>query len=73
MHHSVCMNPVILVDVDIRPSPLPPSSKGLLKYVHLYDSYKLFDLSVRPGTYSVRHLLDMRLLDATCILYTKHL
>ena len=41
------------------------ASKGLPKYVLLYASYRLFDWSVRPGTYFVRHPLDMRLLDAS--------
>ena len=41
------------------------ASKGLLKYFLLYTSYILFDWSFRPGTYSVRHPLCMRLLDAS--------
>ena len=49
------------------------SSKGLLEYLSLYASYRLFDLSVRPEMYSVRHPLGMFLLDATRTLSTKHL
>ena len=41
------------------------TSKGLLKYLVLYASYRLFDWSVRPGTYYVQHPLGMRLLDAS--------
>ena len=48
-------------------------SKGLLEYLSLYATYRLFDSSVRPGTYSVRHSLGMCLLDATRTLSTKQL
>ena len=41
------------------------ASKGLLKYLLLYASYRLFDWEVILGTCSVQHPLDMRLLDAS--------
>ena len=41
------------------------ATKGLLKYLHLYASYILFDWSVRPGTYSFQHPRVMRLVDAS--------
>ena len=59
--------------VSVFPDYMVPSTKGLLEYLHLYASYRLFDSSVRPGTYSVGHPLGMCLLDATHTLSTKHL
>ena len=57
----------------VFPDSMVPSSKRMLEYLHLYASYRLFDSSIRPGTYSVRHPLGMCLLDATRTLSTKHL
>ena len=58
-----------ILSISLFPDSMVPSSKGLLKYLLLYGSYRRFDLSVRPGTYSVRHPLGMCRLDATRTLY----
>ena len=59
--------------ISVFPDAMVPSSKGLLEYLHLHASYRVFDSPVRPGTYSVRHPLGMCRLDATRTLSTKHL
>ena len=63
----------VILSISVFPDYMVPSSKGMLEYLHLYASYRLFDSSVRLGTYSVRHPLGMCLLDATRTLSTKHL
>ena len=62
----------VILSISVFPDYMVPSSKGLLEYLHLYASYRLFDSSVRLGTYYVRHPLCMCLLDATRTLSTKH-
>ena len=63
----------VILSINVFLDCMVQSSKGLLEYLHLYASYRLFDSSVRPGTYSVRHPLSMCLPDATHTLSTKHL
>ena len=63
----------VILSIGVFPDYMVPSSKGLLEYMHLYASYRLFDSSVRPGTYSVRYPLGMCLLDVTRTLSTKHI
>ena len=63
----------VILSISVFPDSMVPSSKGLLEYLNLYTSYRLFDSPVRPETYSVRHPLGMCLLDATRTLSTKHL
>ena len=71
-YHLFLFSSVIL-SISVFPDSMVPSSKGLLEYLRLYASYRLFDSSVRPGMYYVRHPLGMCLLDATRTLSTKHL
>ena len=63
----------VILSISVFPDSMVPSSKEMLEYLHLYASYRLFDSSVRPGTYSVRQPLGMCLLDDTRTLSTKHL
>ena len=63
----------IILSIKIFPDSMIPLSKGLLESLRLYTSYRLFDSSIRPGTYSFRHPLGMCLVDARCTLSTKHL
>ena len=63
----------VILSISVFPDSMVPSSKGLLEYLSLYASYRLFDSSVRPVMYSVPHPLGMCLLDATRTLSTTHL
>ena len=47
----------VILSISVFPDSMVPPSRGLLEYLHLYASYRRFDSSVRPGTYSVRHPL----------------
>ena len=56
---------VCIILVDVMNPPISSVILGLLKYLLLYTSYRLYHWLVRPGTYSVRHPLGMCLLDAS--------
>ena len=53
----------VILSISGFPDSMVPSLNGLFEYLSLYASYRLFDSSVRPGMYSVRHPLGMCLLD----------
>ena len=57
----------VILSINVFPDYMVPSSKGCL-----YASYRLFDSSVRPGTYYVLHPIGMCLLDNTGMLSTKY-
>ena len=38
----------VILSISVFPDTIVPSSKGLLKYLFLYASYRLFDSSVCP-------------------------
>ena len=51
-----------IMSISLFPDSMVPRPRDDLN-IFLYASYRLFDWSVRPGTYSIRHRLGMRLLD----------
>ena len=44
----------VILSISVFPDYMVPSSKGLLEYLHLYASFRLFDSSVRRYSYNSR-------------------
>ena len=53
----------VILSISVVPDFIVPSSKGLLENMCWYASYRLFDSSVRPGTYYVQHPIVVVVID----------